>query len=185
MTPRDAYEPDRSPLIAAEELAHYGELPPPAPHTQAELAALIGLLTAAKPRVETVAVGHSRDAASRAAAEAFAATWRARGHRTLMVVDWPETAASWLRPARRLTAQTPDAWVVAAAPVGWAQMSRRLRHSTDWNPARTLAFASLRHSALPALAGPETLHGLRGATPEGDIWEVNRRWVTSRPACPG
>ncbi|MEV0368766.1 hypothetical protein AB0I10_02850 [Streptomyces sp. NPDC050636] len=180
--PPDEGSPSGSPLISAEDLAEYGDLPRPAPHTEAELAALIGMLERWKPRVETVAVGHSRDAASRAAAEAFTTAWRALGHRVLAVVDWPETAASWLRPARRLTAQTPDAWVVAAAPFGWVQMSRRLRHSTDWDPARTVAFASLRQSALPALAGPETLHGLRGVTAEGGTWDVRHRWITSHPA---
>ncbi|UQA92231.1 type 1 periplasmic-binding domain-containing protein [Streptomyces halobius] len=172
----------RSPLIGAEDLAQYGDLPQPVPHTEAELAALIDMLGRWKPRVETVTVGHGRDAPSRAAAHAFTTAWRELGHRVIAVVDWPETAASWLRPARRLTAQTPDAWVVAAAPLGWAQMSRRLRHSTDWDPARTVAFASLRQSALPALAGPETLHGLRGATPDGGTWAVSHRWITSRSA---
>ncbi|RNF87806.1 hypothetical protein EEJ42_41840 [Streptomyces botrytidirepellens] len=170
-----------SPLIPAEELAAYGELPCPAPHTAPELDALVGLLTPARSRIETVAVGHSRDPASRAAADAFAAAWKARGGRVLATVDWPESAASWLRPARRLTAEEPDAWVMAAAPLGFAQLARRLRHSTDWDPARTVAFAALRDSRLPALAGPDTLHGLRGATAEGGTWAVRHRWVTSYP----
>ncbi|MFD9220623.1 ABC transporter substrate-binding protein [Streptomyces sp. NPDC060064] len=174
-------EQTRSPLISAENLAAYGDLPQPAPHTGAELASLIGLLTQQKSRIETVAVGHSRDAASRAAAEAFTTAWQARGGKVLAVVDWPETAASWLRPGRRLTAGPPDAWVVAAAPPGFVQLSRRLRHSTDWDPARTVAFASLADSRLPALAGPDTLHGLRGATAEGGTWEVRHRWVTCYP----
>ena len=171
----------RSPLIGAEELAAYGDLPRPAPHTAPELDALVGLLTAGKGRVETVALGHSRDMASRAAADAFAAAWKARDGKVLTRVDWPESAASWLRPARRLTAEEPDAWVMAAAPLGFAQLARRLRHSTDWDPARTVAFAALKDSRLPALAGPETLHGLRGATAEGGTWEVRNRWVTSYP----
>ncbi|MEU9114944.1 ABC transporter substrate-binding protein [Streptomyces sp. NPDC048483] len=174
-----------SPLIGAadlaESLAEYGDLPRPAPHTQAELAALIGLLARPKARVETVTVGHSRDPASRAAAEAFTAAWQARGGTVLAVVDWPESAASWLRPAKRLTAEQPDAWVIAAAPLGFAQLARRLRHSTDWDPARTVAFAALQDSRLPALTGPDTLHGLRGASTGGGTWEVNHRWVTARP----
>lgn len=171
----------RSPLIRAEELAAYGDLPCPDPHTVPELDALLGLLVSAKGRVETVAIGHSRDTASRAAADAFAAAWQARDGRVLTRVDWPESAASWLRPARRLTAGEPDAWVMAAAPLGFTQLARRLRHSTDWDPARTVAFAALRDSRLPALTGPDTLHGLRGATAEGGTWAVRDRWVTSYP----
>ncbi|MFI9051527.1 ABC transporter substrate-binding protein [Streptomyces sp. NPDC053427] len=174
-----------SPLIGAadlaESLAEYGDLPRPAPHTTAELAAIIGLLARPKARIETVTIGHSRDAASRAAADAFTAAWQARGGTVLAAVDWPESAASWLRPAKRLTAEQPDAWVIAAAPIGFAQLARRLRHSTDWDPARTVAFAALQDSRLPALTGPDTLHGLRGATAGGGTWEVSHRWVTSYP----
>ncbi|MFG2141198.1 hypothetical protein [Streptomyces sp. NPDC048650] len=174
-----------SPLIGhddlTESLAAYGDLSPPAPHTEAELTAVIGQLTRPKARIETVTIGHSRDTASRAAAEACVAAWQARGGAVLAVVDWPESAASWLRPAKRLTAPQPDAWVIAAAPLGFVQLARRLRHSTDWEPARTVAFASLQDSRLPALAGPDTLHGLRGATREGGTWEVGHRWLTSYP----
>ncbi|RAJ38355.1 substrate-binding family protein [Kitasatospora sp. SolWspMP-SS2h] len=171
----------RSPLIGAAELAEFGDLPEPAPHTEAELGSLMALLTRPKSRIETISVGHSRDAHSRTAAGAFSAAWKARGGTVLTVVDWPESAASWLRPANRLTAERPDAWVMAAAPVGFAQLARRLRRSTDWDPAHTLAFASLRDSRLPALAGPDTLHGLRGATAEGGTWDVHHRRVTSYP----
>ncbi|MER7766970.1 ABC transporter substrate-binding protein [Kitasatospora sp. NPDC096140] len=141
-------------------------------HTDAELASLVGLLTADRAGVETVAIGHGRDDASRAAAHAFAETWQARGGTVLARVDWPEDAASWLRPARRLTAQTPDAWVIAAAVPGFARLARRLRRSTDFDPARAVAFASLGDPRLPALAGPGTLDGLRGATADGGTWEV-------------
>lgn len=170
-----------SPLVDAAERDAYGRLPRPRPHTGAELAALAGLLTRPRSRVETVVVGHGRDGASVSAAEAFAEAWEARGGTVIAVVDWPETAASWLRAARRLTAQMPDAWVVAAAPLGFVQLARRLRRSTDWDPSRTYGFASLCDARLPALAGPGTLRGLRGAGADGGTWEVSGNWVTSFP----
>ncbi|MFC8124153.1 hypothetical protein [Streptomyces sp. NPDC057302] len=173
-------ESSRSPLIGADPAAH-ADLPAPAPHTEDELAALIGLLTLPKARIESVTIGHSRDTASRAAAEAFATAWTARGGTVLTTVSWPGTAASWLRPARRLTAELPDAWIMAAAPLGLAQLARRLRHSTDWDPARTYSFASLGDSRVPALAGDDVLHGLRGATADGGTWDVRHRWVTTYP----
>ncbi|MFI8007632.1 hypothetical protein [Streptomyces sp. NPDC086010] len=155
----------------------------PGPHTEAELAALIGMLQSGpESRFESVAVGRSRDAASRAAADAFTDAWRARGGTVLAVVDWPETAASWLRPATRLTAGPPDAWVVAAALPGFARLAVRLRGSTAWDPSRTFAFASLQDSRLPVLAGPDTVHGLRGATAAGGTWDIRHRWVTSYEA---
>ncbi|MGB8946441.1 MAG: hypothetical protein WCD21_40335, partial [Streptomyces sp.] len=80
-------EYSRSPLIGAAELAAHADLPAPAAHTEAELTALIDLLTLPKARIETVTVGHSRDAASRAAAEAFAAAWTARGGTVLTTVS--------------------------------------------------------------------------------------------------
>ncbi|MGW6057067.1 hypothetical protein [Streptomyces sp. NPDC055189] len=174
-------ETSRSPLIGAADLAAHADLPAPAAHTEAELAALIGLLARPKARIGTVTVGHSRDTASRAAAEAFADAWTARGGTILTTVSWPETAASWLRPAHRLTAELPDAWVLAAAPLGLAQLARRLRHSTAWDPARSYAFASLQDSRVPALAGADVLHGLRGATADGATWDVRHGWVTVHP----
>ncbi|CAL9367247.1 ABC transporter substrate-binding protein [Streptomyces sp. Tu 3180] len=181
MTGRDERPESRSPLITAADLAAHGVLPSPAPHTGRELDALLGLLTPHRPGITTVAVGHSRDDSCRRAAEAFTAAWENRGGTVLATVDWPETAASWLRPATRLTAGEPDAWVIAAAVPGFAQLARRLRHSTDWDPARTYAFASLQDSRLPALAGPRAVHGLRGATGDGGTWQVRHRWIVSRP----
>ncbi|MEV0406219.1 hypothetical protein [Actinoallomurus sp. NPDC050550] len=169
-----------SPRLTAAEAAAYGQSPPPGPHTDAELAALIGLLEKGRPRIESVVVGHGRDDASTATARAFLDAWRALGREIIAVVDWPERAASWLRPARRMTAQTPDAWVVAAAPLGFAQLSRRLRHDTDWDPRRTYAFASLHDPRVPALAGPGAVRGLRGATADGAIWEAADSWITTR-----
>ncbi|MDA3647470.1 hypothetical protein LZ318_33950 [Saccharopolyspora indica] len=163
----------RSPLINTAELAWLGEFAEPAPHSAAELAAVIDLL----PRSSAVTVGRSRDDASRAAAEAFSAAWRGLGGTVLATVDWPEVAASWLRPANRMAAGAPDAWVVAAAPLGFAQLARRLRHSTTWEPSRTIAFASLQDSRMTALA--TDLDGLRGATADGGTWEVRGRWVST------
>ncbi|MEV5572354.1 hypothetical protein AB0L06_20100 [Spirillospora sp. NPDC052269] len=153
---------------------------PPTPHTDAELATLITLLTRLVSRTGLLSVGHSRDEASREAARAVADAWTERGGRVLTVVSWPEEAASWLRPAARLTTPRPDAWVMAAALPGFAQLARRLRHSTDWDPARTFAFASLQDARLPALAGPGVLDGLRGATADGGTWDVDDRRVTVR-----
>ncbi|MFB7632173.1 hypothetical protein ACFC0M_14640 [Streptomyces sp. NPDC056149] len=178
----DFADSPRSPLLGPVERAAYGELPAPAPHTPAELAALMALLTAPRARIGSVVVGHGRDAASVAAGAAFVEAWEARGGAVLAAVDWPETAASWLRPARRLTAQRPDAWVIAAAPYGFVQLARRLRHSTDWDPARSFAFAALHDPRVPALAGPGALHGLRGALPDGGTWEVRGDWVVGFPA---
>jgi hypothetical protein len=161
---------DRGPLLTAREVAAHAEPAPPAPHTARELAAVLDLLTDLPGPVHTVAVGHSRDPASRAAADAVTTAWTARGGVVPAVVSWPERAASWLRPATRLTAAHPDAWVVAAAPLGFAQLARRLRQDTDWSPARTVGFAALGDPALPALTGPDVLTGLRGATRTGQPW---------------
>jgi len=121
---------------------------PPAPHTEAELEALIRGLAG----MRTIAIGHGRDRASAAAASALAAAWTGE---VTAIVSWPEQAASWLRPARRLTAHTPDAWVVAGAAPGWAGMRDRLIRDTDWEPARTHAFASLAHLIDPDAGGPD------------------------------
>ncbi|MFE6049852.1 hypothetical protein ACFQ6N_03775 [Kitasatospora sp. NPDC056446] len=166
---------------AARPDARPDALPAPRPHTAAELATVLALLTASEPPTATVAIGHGRDDASRAAARAFAGAWQARGGTVLSQVDWPEHAASWLRPARRLTAQTPDAWVIAADVLGFALLARRLHRSTAFDPARTIAFASLADPRLPALAGPGVLDGLRGAGTDGTTWAVHADRLTRTP----
>ncbi|MEU3861786.1 ABC transporter substrate-binding protein [Streptomyces sp. NPDC028722] len=166
-----------SPRLDPAALTDYGPWPAPRPHTAPELARLLALVEDRGVRGGSVALGHGRDAASRAAAAAFADAWQERGGQLVAVVDWPEDAASWLRQARRLTDPQPDAWVVAAAPVGWVQLSRRLRHSTDWDPRRTFGFAATGDTRLVTAAGPGVLDGMRGATPEGRVWTVVRGWV--------
>ncbi|MEU5220940.1 hypothetical protein AB0G79_32725 [Streptomyces sp. NPDC020807] len=166
-----------SPRLRPSALADAAPWPAPRPHTDPELARLLALLEAAGYRGGSVALGHGRDTASKDTAAAFAAAWQRTGGSVAAVVDWPEDAASWLRQARRLTQPEPDAWVVAAAPVGWAQMSRRLRHSTDWDPRRTFGFAALGDSRIPAAVGPDVLDGMRGATADGRSWTVRGGWI--------
>ena len=143
-----------------------------APHTRAELETIMGLLSERRPRISAISVGHARDAASRAAANAIVRAWTDQKGDVLGVVDWPEEAASWLRQATRLVAGAPDVWVVAGSPLGWAQMGRRLLRSTDWDPERTIAFSSLADIRLIELAGPDVFKGLRGALPDGGTWRI-------------
>jgi hypothetical protein len=138
--------------------------------TQPEIGRLIGLARTLHARVVTI--GHGRRAESRATATAFARAWQSDGGEILDVVDWPATAASWLRPARRLVAGGPDAWVVADTPQAWAQVARRLRRSTDWDPARTLGAASLDDARVIELAGAPAVQGMAGATADGGTWRV-------------
>ncbi len=161
----------------------------PAPHTEKELDALVSLLarslTEAGVGTGAVAVGHGRDAPSRAAADAFVTAWQACGGDVLTRTDWPEGAASWLRSASRLTAQSPDAWVLAGAPLGVAQLVRRLAHSTVWDPARTFGFASLDPPRLLELAGADAVDGLRGVHGDGTAWGVRHDGVMCLPGTPG
>jgi len=123
--------------------------------TDAELEALVKVLGEARHAV----IGTAADPASRADGARIAAAW---GGPVLATVTWPETAASWLRQARRFAAPDPDVWVVAATPAGWTGMTRRLLMSTKWSPHRTVVTAALTDSRLP---------GLRGVRAEGTTWE--------------
>ncbi|MFJ7214843.1 hypothetical protein [Amycolatopsis sp. NPDC098790] len=119
--------------------------------TDAELEALVKLIGPAR----HIVIG--TDTTSRAHGHRIAEAW---GGLVLATVTWPETAASWLRQARRFAAPDPDVWVVSATPAGWAGMSRRLELSTGWSPHRTVATAKL--ADVP---------GLRGARTDGTTWE--------------
>jgi hypothetical protein len=120
----------------------------------------------------SLAIGCGRSAATARAVTAFTRRWEASGGILLDVVTWPEEAASWLRPATRFAAVDPDLWVMAGAPRGWAQMTRRLLWSTPWQPGRTLAFAALGAQRVIGLVGAHNLPGLAGATADGRTWTV-------------
>ena len=99
----------------------------------------------------------------------------------LTVVTWPEEAASWLRQATRFAAADPDLWIMAGAPRGWAQMTRRLLWSTPWQPGRTLAFAALGTWRAIGLVGAHNLQGLAGATADGGTWTVCNGSIQAAP----
>ncbi|MFG2001468.1 hypothetical protein ACGFNU_20190 [Spirillospora sp. NPDC048911] len=134
----------------------------------AELDAMLRLLEGEGARL--VNVGHGRSPASAARARAFLDAWPGD---VGAVVSWPAAAASWLRPARRLAAGAPDAWVIADEPAGWAGIGPRLAATGLWRAHATFAFTGLAGPRLPALAGPESTEGLRGVTAGGRIWEIN------------
>ncbi|WP_222853509.1 hypothetical protein [Fodinicola acaciae] len=126
-------------------------------------------------RARLVTVGHGRDERSTATAEAFVAAWTDAGGTIAAVVDWPETAASWLRQARRFVRDAPDAWVVASGPTGFGQLARRLRAEPGWDPDRTYGFAALASHQLLDVA-----EGVRGATATGETWRIHRGWISIR-----
>lgn len=133
-----------------------------------ELATILRLVGAHRPTL--VNVGHGRSPHSAARAQAFIEAWEAGGGTIGATVSWPPAAASWLRPACRLVAGHPDAWVIADDPAGFPGMAHRLIATGIWRPTRTIAFYALADPALPALAGPETTEGLCGAHPNGTPW---------------
>jgi hypothetical protein len=85
--------------------------------TEPELRTVIAQLERLNARL--VSVGRGRDRRSRLAAEHFGAAWNASTDRNgldrsvAVIVDWAADAASWLKPAHRLTEPDVDAWVIA------------------------------------------------------------------------
>lgn len=153
------------------------DVPPP---TAAELDAVEALLRQVRPPALTLVVGSGRGPHARAGASALADRWAATGGTVLLVMDWPEEAASWLRAARRFVEPAPDAWAVVGPPQGWAQMSRRLRRSTDWDPARTVGFATLGDVRLLEVAGADAVAGMRGARTDGSSWRLHRAFLATQ-----
>ncbi|CNI53699.1 Uncharacterised protein [Mycobacterium tuberculosis] len=124
-----------------------------------------------------IAIGHGGHCTSIAAAAAINAAWTELGGSVEQIASWPADAASWMRPARRLVAGQPDAWVIADTPAGWAQLVRRLATYPCWSPARTFGFAGLASQDLLGLAG-DALNGMTGATADGRRWFITGRSLT-------
>jgi hypothetical protein len=169
-----------SPLVPHGDHSRASHGFPPAEHTPEEVSTLLHLVTAQRPRPHSVVIGCARDSRSQAAAHAWVQAWESTGRIVVDVVDWPESAASWLRPAKRLVAGAPDCWVVTGSVQGWAQTSRRLRHSTNWSPCRTYGFAAVGVPELVELAGAATVEGLSGATRDGRTWHIHRGLIFTR-----
>jgi hypothetical protein len=149
--------------------------------TEAEERAVIRLLKAMRPHPVTVVIGAARDPRCADASERLAALWHDQGGVVLDTVTWPEHAASWLRQAHRLIRPAPDAWIVAGLLPGFVQLGRRLALSTGWDPARTVATASLAHESLIANGGIGTFDHLRGARRDGSTWEIIRTLLIDHP----
>jgi hypothetical protein len=162
----------RRPRIPDHVVARYpATTRPPAPHTERELLRLLSMLD--HDDVTTVAVGHGRNASSVAAAAAFTDAAAATGLAVAAVVHWPATAASWLRPARRLTSAGAEAIVLADTPAGCAQLTARLAERPGWSPAHTYGFASVADADLLSLTAPGTLAGMTGPTSTGGTWRID------------
>lgn len=161
--------PATSPRLPDAVIARYpASTEPPRPHTDAELDRLLHLLHTAK--AHRIAIGHGRHDASITAAAALFDAWTETGN-TATMVSWPADAASWLRPARHLTVEHPDAWVIADTPAGMAQLVARLALCGGWSATRTFGFASVAGPDLMSLTGSSTA-GMTGATSDGDGWLI-------------
>jgi hypothetical protein len=131
-----------------------------------------------------VNVGHGRDPVAAACAARFVRAWEAEGYEVGSVVSWPPTAASYLRAACRLAAGTPDAWVVADSPEGWAPVAERLAAVGTWLPARTVGFSMLAVPRLAGLTGAAATEGLSGSLRDGRTWTFRRGVFMSGTAGP-
>ncbi|HEY5303462.1 MAG TPA: hypothetical protein VIJ86_05345 [Acidimicrobiales bacterium] len=152
---------------------------PPVAHTAREIGRLVSL--ASERRAVSIAIGHGADAASTTAVQAFTDAWLATDGIVLCTIRWPERGASWLSPARRLTAVDPDLYVLGGAPAGLAQMILRLVWSTTWSAQKTIGFTSASSPTMHQLAGRQNLDGLVGATATGGTWNVANTIYTEFP----
>lgn len=167
-----------SPLIENTEKSILKQSKSLIPQKEIEMGTLMNLLTSVHPPIESITIGHGRDNVSKEIAYAIAELWETKGGSegkggyVLNIVDWPEEAASWLRPAIRFTNGEPDAWIVTGTLLGWIQMCRRLYKDTNWNAQRTFSFSSLATPHMLKFAGESIdglsiLEGMRGSLPYG------------------
>jgi Periplasmic binding protein len=150
--------------------AHPHSTKPPAAHTGEEIRTLTAMLRSAG--ASSITIGHGRHPASRDAALAVIQAWTDGAGTVLGTIDWPERAASWLKPARQLVQTHPDAWVIIDNPAGCAQLAMRLTDHLGWSPARTFGTASMYSPDAAALTGFGVLTGMRGVTPDGATWRI-------------
>ena len=138
--------------------------------TAAEVAALVALAQARS--AERIAIGSGRDPVAVDATRAIADAWVLAGGEIAVKLAWPEEAASWLRHAKRFTADEPDLWIMSGPTLGWPQMTRRLLWSSPWDPARSLLTGTLSEPAALELVGLHNRSGIAGVTSTGTAWRL-------------
>ncbi|WP_366592269.1 hypothetical protein [Bacillus subtilis] len=177
-----------SPLIDLKGQSILKQIKRPNPPTEKEIDALMTMLMTEKAPIETITIGHGRDNVSKEIASTFADLWEIRGGIggtggcVLDIVDWPEEAASWLRPAKRFANGSSDAWIVTGSLLGWIQMSRRLHKETNWKPEKTFGFSSLADFRMVKYGWETTFEGMKGVLANGGSWKITRGELITYPA---
>lgn len=140
---------------------------------------LLAWLEECDSEIYSLSIGHSRETPARQMATELSLLWqssptwvRPEGGSVLRTVDWPETAASWLRPAQRFARPVPGNWVVLGDFASWLPMSQRLAAQPGWDAAKTFALFSNDAQLLAHSGWPAALEGLRGLLTTGSRWEV-------------
>jgi len=144
---------------------------PEIPMSDAEVLALVEL--AQQRGAQSIAIGSGRHPMCLAGAQALSDAWQHAGGELALVLDWPETAASWLRQATRFSQANADLWIMLGPPLGWAQMTRRLLWSTPWKPARALLAGGISDRRTLDLVGLHNLPGIAGTTRDGAAWHLS------------
>lgn len=144
------------------------------PATAEELAAAIRI--ASDRGAHRIVIGSGRGPNARAAADRLETLWLERGGTVEDRLDWPEHAASWLRPATQLAGSRADLSLVVGTGRGWMQMMSRLLWSTDWRPSSTIVVAADGSAVSPVLVAIHgwDLAGLTGTDRGGDLWTLDR-----------
>jgi len=126
----------------------------------------------------SLSIGHNREETNINIAACIANKWietqnwvRSEGGYILNVVDWPESAASWLRQAKQLNQDNPDAWVIISSFKSAMQILQRLSAEKNWIPERTFCLFSSNCEMMNKITPWAGLNGLKGLLTNG------RRWI--------
>jgi len=127
----------------------------------------------------SLSIGHSRDDASNAIAEALAESWqltltwvRVEGGFLIRQVDWPETAASWLAQATELNKDRPDAIVIISSASSGIAVLKRLADQKNWSASRTFCLFNDTEDPQKYMADLIFYEGLKCITKDGKRWIV-------------
>jgi len=134
----------------------------------------------------SLSIGHSSLAHDKAFAENFALKWessvnwvRSDGGFIINIVEWPITAASWLKPAQRLNKDNPDAWILVGPFASSLKLMERLLNEKSWLPERTFCVFPTFENAENRFDLMRKLNGLEALLLSGEKWIIeNGTWLT-------
>lgn len=90
------------------------------------------------------------------------------------IVIWNDHSKNMKKFERAFVEHEPDLWFVFSNALGFSRMLKRLYRNEHFDASRTYCLSNLCSNYLLNVLGEKYFEGMKGVTPTGESWFVNR-----------